>query len=215
MIESMYCPLCSTQLQEQVDTFFFVCSLCGAYVKDRQFLLSDSEEKARYELHQNTQHDEGYLAFIMPIIRFVLEHFSPVDAGLDYGSGPQPALTEVLRDKGYNVTAFDPYFAPQTEYTQTSYSYIICCEVLEHFAEPRQELEHLLKLLRPGGAIILKTHLWDGQGDFATWYYRRDPTHIFICTPRTIEFIGQHFHLATEYIDDRTIHFSSLPATTQ
>ena len=106
---------------------------------------------------------------------------------------------------------FDPFFHPDENYINHSYDYIFSCEVFEHFHEPKQEIEKLLQLLKPGGRLYIMTHLYDLKINFEHWYYRNDPTHVFIYTHRTIEFIAEKYALTLEEQTDRLVVLRKQP----
>ncbi len=201
----MKCSLCDTILYEVADEYYFICNTCGAYIKDEKYFLERKEEKERYKEHDNNVHDERYQDFTSPITDAILEKYSKEELGLDYGSGTGPVISKQLKDQGYQVKLYDPFFHPSKDYLNHQYNYIFCCEVFEHFHEPKQEIEKLLQLLKPGGRFYIMTHLYNFSIDFEHWYYRNDPTHVFIYTFKTIEFIAKKYSLAIEEMSDRFI----------
>ena len=134
----MNCTLCGTKLEDRADKFYFICSTCGAYVKDKDFYVSAESEKSRYEEHNNDVNDINYQNFTSPITNTILEKFGPNHLGLDYGCGTGPVITKSIRDRDYNVMLFDPFFYPDESYLNYQYDYIFCCEVFEHFLNPKQ-----------------------------------------------------------------------------
>lgn len=201
----MNCPLCSETGHLLENDIYAHCSSCYAYYKDPGQFISPEEEKSRYELHENNVEDPGYQKFTSPITRKILEYYTPEHQGLDFGSGTGPVITHVLAQKGYRIVLYDPFFHPDKSYLSRIYDFIFSCEVFEHFKNPHHEISELLKILKPGGRLIIMTHLFDSASPFATWYYRKDPTHIFIYTPKTIKFIAHAFQLEIEEITDRLI----------
>lgn len=201
----MKCTLCDTNLLEMADEYYFICGTCGAYVKDEKYYLERKEEKERYKEHDNNVHDERYQDFTSPITDAILETHSKEQLGLDYGSGTGPVISKQLKDQSYQVKLYDPFFHPDEDYINHSYDYIFSCEVFEHFHESKQEIEKLLQLLKPGGRLYIMTHLYDLKIDFEHWYYRNDPTHVFIYTLKTIEFIAEKYALTLEEQTDRLL----------
>lgn len=191
----MNCPLCTTQLESKVDAFYYACSTCFALVKDAQFYISNEDEKIRYESHNNDVADVRYQNFTSPITNKILEHCKHADLGLDYGCGHGPVITKMLQERKYQVHLYDPYFYPSLEYLKYSYDYIFSCEVFEHFSNPNAEIKKLISLLKPNGLLLIMTHLYDETILFENWYYRNDPTHVFIYTHKTMEYIADQFEL--------------------
>ena len=201
----MKCTLCKTVLNKMADEYYFICSTCGAFVKDEKYYLERKEEKERYKKHENDVHDERYQDFTSPITDAILNNHTVDHLGLDFGSGTGPVIAKQLRDEGYQVKLYDPFFHPTTDYLSHYYDYIFSCEVFEHFYDPKQEIEKLLELLKPGGRLYIMTHLYDFEIDFEHWYYRNDPTHVFIYTNKTIEYIAEKYALDIEEMTDRLI----------
>lgn len=209
----MNCTLCNTLLNIKADEFYFICQTCGAYVKDKKFYVSQNQEKARYVEHNNDVDDIRYQKFTSPITEAIIDNHSKEDLGLDYGCGTGPVISKQLLDKGFQINLFDPFFYPEQDYLHYQYDYIFSCEVFEHFYEPKQEIEKLLLLLKPNGKLYIMTHLYSNKSDFKNWYYRKDPTHVFVFTKKTIEFIVNNNNLIIEKLTDRLIIIKKLPTT--
>ncbi|WP_338814218.1 class I SAM-dependent methyltransferase [Bernardetia sp. Wsw4-3y2] len=206
----MNCTLCQTLLKTKADEFYFICDTCGAYLKDQKFYLNHLQEKDIYAEHKNDVNDIRYQNFTSPITNTILEKFSSEHLGLDYGCGTGPVISKVLNENGYKVELYDPYFYPNENYLNYKYDYIFSCEVFEHFYQPKQELEKLLAILNPTGLLIVMTHVYDFEIDFKDWYYRKDPTHVFIYTKKTIQFIAQNYNLKFEIQNNRLIVFEKI-----
>lgn len=206
----MTCPLCSSPLITPKDIHYHVCDTCKALVKDNKQYLTATEEKAHYECHNNDVEDVRYQNFTMPITQYVLENRLPTDKGLDFGSGTGPVISCMLQKKNYDIVPYDPFFAPNQSALKTTYDYIVCCEVWEHFHHPKLEIDRLTALLKPNGLLLIMTLLYDHSIDFKTWYYRRDPTHIFIYTRDTIKYIAEKNGLNILELSDRLIVLKKL-----
>ncbi|WP_158963004.1 class I SAM-dependent methyltransferase [Myroides fluvii] len=190
----MECILCQNLLTHKIDSHYYHCDTCFAYVKDVRYYFSAEQEKQHYEFHNNDVNDIGYQKFTSPITNEILARFEPNTLGLDFGCGKGPVITKQLVDRGYAVRLYDPYFHPDKSYVNQRYDYIFSCEVFEHFYHPHQEIMHLKKLLKPKGILLIMTHLYVDQVPFESWYYRKDETHVFIYTPKTFEYIAQRYH---------------------
>ena len=203
----MNCPLCNTAGTYFFKTEFYSCLNCDAIYKNNQFYLNDEAEKNRYLEHNNNVEDIGYQQFVSPITHYIFEHFGIHDKGLDFGSGTGPVISKLLKDKHYHIVQYDPFFAPDTAVLEDRYNYIVCCEVIEHFHYPKLEFEKLYNLLLPGGALICMTHLYTPEIDFTNWYYKNDPTHVFIYREKTIAYIAKTFNFTSSKIENRRIVF--------
>jgi SAM-dependent methyltransferase len=201
----MECPLCNHPLEAQLDSTYFDCQNCGGIVMDNRFYLSPEKEKERYETHNNDVNDERYQKFTSPIWKHILANFSTAAKGLDFGSGTGPVITKVLRENGYQVALYDPYFAPDESVLKNKYNYIFSCEVIEHFYNPAKEFSKLFDMLLPGGELILMTHIYNETIPFKNWYYRKDPTHVFIYREETMVYIANEHQAEVKYMDERLV----------
>lgn len=187
----MNCTLCNTELTNKIDNEYYQCGTCNAIVKEESLWYSSDKEKHHYEQHNNDINDLGYQKFTSPVTNAILKLLSNDSLGLDYGCGKGPVITEQLRKKGYEIDLYDPYFYPDESYLDKSYDYIFSCEVFEHFYNPKEELIKLKNILKNDGWLIIKTHLYENQTDFNNWYYKKDQTHVFIYTFKTVEYIAK------------------------
>lgn len=190
----MNCTLCQTPLATKIDVEYYICPTCNAYLKDKELYYNQEKEKSHYECHNNDVNDIGYQNFTAPVTNVILDLCIPDMLGLDYGCGKGPVITKQLHDKGYKVDLYDPYFYPDTTYLTKEYDYIFSCEVFEHFYNPKAELDKLSNILKRGGLLIIKTHLYTNQVDFKNWYYRKDKTHVFIYTYDAFKYIAEQYN---------------------
>jgi 2-polyprenyl-3-methyl-5-hydroxy-6-metoxy-1,4-benzoquinol methylase len=201
----MICPLCSSPLITQKDAYFYDCDTCKAIVKDEKHYLTAAEEKAHYETHNNDVEDVRYQNFTMPITQYVLDSFLPTHKGLDFGSGTGPVISSMLAKENYDIAQYDPFFDPDQRVLNTTYDYIVSCEVFEHFNHPKLEIDRLTALLKPNGMLLIMTLLYHDTIDFKTWHYRNDPTHIFIFRTETIAYISEEKKLDVLELTNRFI----------
>ncbi|MDC1162201.1 class I SAM-dependent methyltransferase [Tenacibaculum sp.] len=207
----MICTLCDSPLINRKDAYYYDCGTCKAIVKDETYYLVAHEEKARYEIHNNDVNDIRYQKFTSPITNYVIENFLPEHNGLDFGSGTGPVISSMLMKKEYNIVQYDPFFAPDKSVLNNKFNYIVSCEVFEHFYNPKKEIEKLTSLLQPNGMLLIMTMLYDDNFDFNMWYYRKDPTHVFIYRKETIEYIANKNKLELVVLSDRFIALKKLP----
>lgn len=208
--ETSSCPLCKFDgalFYEDQRHIFYQCGNCLGIFRSSELLLTKTEEKKRYLLHQCSNRDLGYLNFVDPVIDHIESHFSQNQIGLDYGCGHQPTLSNHLTKKGFEIKNYDPFFYDEQDLLKESYDFIVCCEVMEHFFTPDNEFQRLYGLLNPGGALVAMTHMFDKAIDFSNWYYKNDPTHVFIYSRETLEWISQNYGFKRPKIKDRLIIF--------
>lgn len=206
----MNCPLCNTETKtfEKIQNKeYFKCDSCWGIFLHPKHYLNSAEEKNRYLQHNNDVEDLGYQNFVQPLVSKILQFQTSKDQGLDFGSGTGPVITKLLREQNYNILTYDPYFDNQKERLEIIYNYIVSCEVIEHFYKPFNEFKLLHSLLKSDGNLYLKTHLYDNSIDFKSWYYKDDPTHVFIYHEKTMEWIKNKFNFKELTISNRTIHF--------
>ncbi len=203
------CPLCSTIAQKFYEDTqnYYRCPTCRAVFVSKEDLPNQDAEIERYELHDDNTEDEGYRAFVSPITNHIMSDFTQEDRGLDFGAGTSAIISVVLREKGYNILNYDPYFHNHPEFLTQQYDYISSCEVIEHFYNPAKEFAQLREMLREGGKLYLMTDIYD-ERDFGSWYYKNDPTHVFLYTKETFEWIKKAFGFKRLKIEKRLIVFT-------
>lgn len=210
MIHNQTCPLCQTNSPvffEEKIRVFYRCPECDAIWLGREHYLSPEEEKDRYLQHNNDVDDPGYQKFVSPIVDAVKQNHKPAYKGLDFGAGTGPVIAKLLRKAGYEIELYDPFFHPKKELLSQKYDFVVCCETMEHFHHPRKEFETLRNLLHPNGALYCMTHLYDESIPFQNWYYKNDPTHVFIYTHKTIDWLARHFGFSRASVEGRLIVF--------
>lgn len=205
------CPLCG----QKSNTFFqnslhhfYACDQCEGIFRDKDQFLNKTAEKTRYLNHISSMEDTGYYQFISPIIDEVSSSFPVGSLGLDFGCGHTPVLSRHLSNEGFNMVAYDPIFFHDKSALENKYDFIVACEVVEHFYNPFDEFKELFDLLTPEGRLICKTHPFEKEIDFASWYYKNDPSHVFIFQKKTFEWIKNFFGFKNVKINGRTITFS-------
>jgi hypothetical protein len=108
--------------------------------------------------------------------------------GLDYGCGPTPTLSGLLKVHGLHCENYDPYFFPALPEYQ--FDFIFATEVVEHFYNPRRELQLLSGYLKQGGILTIMTEPWVSVEGFSDWHYAKDITHVCFYHAKTIEYIS-------------------------
>ncbi len=210
----MKCPMCfsfasKAMLVNPKDLKrYFDCSSCHLVFLDRSQCLSAEEEKARYLTHNNDIDDPKYQKFVSDITDYVSDYIPTTALGLDFGAGTGPVIAKVLGEKKYQVNLFDPYFHNDDEVLKLNYDFIISCEVVEHFNYPEKEFRLLNGMLKDKSVLIIKTDVFLEKINFATWYYRKDPTHISFYRLQTMHWIKEHYGFKNFLnLNDRTVVF--------
>lgn len=187
------CPVCTgpTAHFMSVDgRDYHRCAICQA-----RFLLPEQRptrdaEYAHYLHHENDPGDPRYRHFLSRLADPLMSRLAPASQGLDYGCGPGPALAAMLCEAGHGVALFDPFFAPDPEPLCDTYDFVTCTETVEHFHDPHGEFARLRSLVRPGGWLAIMTCFQTDDARFATWQYRRDPTHVVFYRADTFRYLA-------------------------
>ncbi len=191
------CRVCRTGQAERFQSVngqdYWRCPACAAVFLAASQLPDRTEERARYELHENDPQDPRYRAFASKLAGPLLSKLSPGAEGLDYGCGPGPVLAHMLGEAGHTVRLYDPFFHDEPASLERTYDFIMCSEVVEHFHDPAREFSRLHELLRPGGWLAIMTSFLTDDASFANWYYRRDPTHVVFYRPETFGCLAMQF----------------------
>ena len=187
---------------------YYRCVSCCSLMVDPAFHLSFEEEKKRYDQHNNDVNDPGYRKFVRPIVDLVKLTCEPGAKGLDYGAGSGPVAALLLEQEGFKIELFDPFYWNNFKVLQSSYAFIICSEVIEHFRQPAAEFSLLRSLLRPGGSLFCMTEIIPEDRDLRDWYYIKDPTHLFFYSREALEWIKVNNNFKELTIEGRVIHFS-------
>lgn len=169
------------------------CGHCKLVFAPSSPRLSQKELRERYLLHENSIENKGYCDFLYQVIRLAKPYLTPGSKGLDFGCGPGPTLSKLVRVEGFEVTDYDPIFFDSP--LSPPYDFIFSTECFEHFEEPRKDISRVVSLLREGGALALMTELWSDSNDFKKWPYAADPTHVSFYSKETLEYICGSFGL--------------------
>jgi ribosomal protein S27AE len=199
------CPLCNAGSIEDFHRdkrrAYFRCGECALVFVDPASHLSTAEEKARYGLHENDPADSAYRGFLRRLADPLTERLGegPLK-GLDFGSGPGPTLSVIMEERGYTMSIYDPFFAPDAAVLQQRYDFVTCTEVLEHFRRPAKEWRLLLSLVKPGGWLGIMTRLLEDPGAFGTWYYKEEDTHVCFFSHATFHYLAVRDGLEVEFL---------------
>jgi hypothetical protein len=204
------CPLCNTP-----SPYFYKdaqqycrCPECRAIFVIKEDLPKEDEEIERYEMHDVDTADEGYRKFVSPITKSVMRDFSIKDKGLDFGAGRSAIISVVLGENGFDIKNYDPYFHHFEKLLEDHYNYITSCEVIEHLYNPAKEFARLRAMLKEGGKLYLMTDIYDDSIDFCKWYYKNDPTHVFLYTKETFFWIAKKYGFKDVFIEKRLVVLS-------
>ncbi|MDP7557205.1 MAG: class I SAM-dependent methyltransferase [Nitrospinaceae bacterium] len=204
----MNCPLChnpSPELHLQADLReYWLCPKCALVFVPSEFFISEEEAVKRYLEHENSLDNEGYVKMFQEKIDTVKRICSEVKTVLDYGCGYEPVLKTLLDREGYQAHGYDLNFFPNEE-PHREYDLIISTETFEHFKEPRNELNHLIRKISNEGYLAVMTRFYPVNNralcpeTFSKWYYKRDPTHVAFYCPETFSWIADEFKMKVRH----------------
>jgi SAM-dependent methyltransferase len=187
----------------------YYCPGCSMLMKSPSDLPDPEAEKARYLYHQNNPENEGYVSFLKSFTQRILPFVPKNCCGLDYGCGPHPVLSGILKAEGFSMQFYDPFFFP--DLPVDTYDLITCTETAEHFHHPLTSIQEMTDLLRIGGVMAIMTEFYPPFDHLHDWYYLRDTTHVSFYNIQTMAFIARKFQLQLLYTDSvRTVVFRKL-----
>ncbi len=195
MIDSspILCPLCYSSKTEEFshseNRYYYLCQNCDVVFVPPKYLVSEIEEKAKYDNHQNSPDNEGYCTFLNKLLLPLQGYIKKGDSGLDFGSGPGPTLSVLMTKRGYEMDIYDIFYHDNKKVFEKEYDFITSTEVIEHLHHPLEEIERLWECLKEGGVLGLMTAF--RVEDFEKWYYKRDLTHIRFFTPLTFAWLAK------------------------
>ncbi len=201
------CPLCESTsiylLLEREERTYYHCLFCDLIFLDPRFYLPEEEEKRRYQLHNNTPENEGYVKMFRDFLdTTILPFVKERGLALDFGCGPGPVLKLLLEEEGFSVDIYDPYFYPERG-EEKKYHLITSTEVVEHIGKAKELWSHLQETLQSGGYLAVMTHFHPGVDRFSDWWYIKDPTHIVFYSHRTIYYIQEALSWRILYLDEK------------
>lgn len=215
MSTDLSCPLCSSTTLYAITCkakTYHRCEACKMVHLEPSQRLSDADEKAVYDDHENAIDDPGYRRFLSRAFDEVLARKPAPAKGLDFGCGPGPALVAMAREAGYDMAQYDKYFHPDTSVLTGPYDFITSTEVVEHLAEPLPVLDQLWSLLAPEGVLVLQTKRVLDDERFRSWHYRNDPTHITFFAEESFSWLGERWGCVPEYPHNDVVCFVKAPS---
>lgn len=207
-MKTIRCKICAAPIKNtsilKNSRVFYNCDDCGFISLDSRFYLSSDQEKARYDLHENSSENSDYIKLLEDFMKAAVEPYS-VQKILDYGSGPNPVLAKLLRERGYEVDIYDPYYAPWDPSNNSSYDMIVSTETFEHFRDPLKEFQRIKNLLKPQAYLAIMTSFACNHEEFKAWRYKDDETHISFYSMQSFRKLAELFDLGIIYNNDKNI----------
>ena len=206
---STTCLLCNTNQKlvflSDAEREYYRCSCCDLIFVPREYHLSEIDQRARYDSHNNDPGDLRYRNFFKQLLVPLLAILPSNSHGLDFGSGPGPTLSLMLEECGHKVDLYDKFYAQNDAVFQNRYDFITTTEVVEHLPNPLKDLEALVKILQKGGILAIMTEIVSPQLDFTNWYYKNDPSHVCFYSEKTFLYLANLLGLEIVTLSERVI----------
>ena len=205
------CPLCRQGSPHHYHSDkrrdYLQCARCQLVFVTPEQLPDAREEKAIYDLHQNSADDPGYLAFLQRLANPLLERLPACSRGLDYGCGPNPVLAQLLSRQGHLMQYHDPFYHPLADVHGRQFDFISCTEAIEHFHRPATAWHHWMNMLLPGGYLAIMTKRVIDAERFSRWHYKNDLTHVSFFSDATFDWLARHHALELEVVGADVVFF--------
>ena len=205
------CPLCNSNLTEGFyrDSYreYLKCSICDFVFVPKIYQLSEKDERARYDTHNNNPEDERYRNFLTQLLNPLQERIPKSSCGLDFGSGPGPTLSLMLEERGYSIDLYDKFYARNDTVFDRKYDFVTASEVVEHLRQPMVELSRLMTLLKSNGIFAIMTQILTPQVDFSQWYYKNDPSHIGFFSEKVLHYLAKKWQAELYVVSERVVMF--------
>ncbi|MEX2600535.1 MAG: class I SAM-dependent methyltransferase [Balneolaceae bacterium] len=199
--------LCREESRRMRMRDFYRCGNCRLVFVHPEQRLSPEEEFSRYELHENDPDDPAYRGFLNRMFEPLSKKLSPGSFGLDFGSGPGPALSRMLEEEGHTVRIYDPFYADDPSVFDETYDFITSTETAEHLFRPRWELDRLWSCLKSGGWLGIMTSLAPDDEQFAGWHYKNDDTHVTFYARESFEWLKRRWKAGLEFSGESVMLF--------
>lgn len=193
------CHICDKNIEsfvhEKTSIRYYHCKACEYIFKSPECHQDFEVQKERYNLHENNENDEGYIAYFNRFLDFTLPLVKKPISALDFGCGRTSLLSKLLEVEGIKCDYYDPIYHPNTLNNSKKYELIVSTEVFEHLHQPKAVFESLVEKLHVGGYLAIQTqfHANDIEA-FKKWYYHQDLTHIVFFTSKTFKILSEKYH---------------------
>ncbi len=206
-----YCEICSSTTNKIKDIknsiLYYHCDCCQFISKSPDNFIEFHEERSIYNYHNNSIEDEKYVDMFRNFINKSVTPYVCSGKLLDYGSGPEPVLVQLLnKEYNFDTEYYDLHYSPEKVYINKKYDAIVSTEVLEHIKNPMETFKLIYELLENGGIFAFMTlYHYNDYDRFIKWWYRRDKTHISFYNDVTLEKIANILGFKILYTDHKRI----------
>ncbi|NLB64904.1 MAG: class I SAM-dependent methyltransferase [Lentisphaerae bacterium] len=209
-----WCPLCGAagpfaRVEDVRHRWHRHCAACRLLFVEDEYLPSPEAERQRYAKHQNGPHDAGYVTFLRQALDAARPWLTPSARVLDFGCGHTPTMSILLEREGLACANYDPFFHP--ELPPGPFDVVLATEVVEHFHRPARDWAGMVRLLAPGGMLVVMTAPWTTLEEFAVWGYASDETHVCFYRPETFAWICRAFGLTVRPSSNPRVFLLQVP----
>lgn len=213
-MNSLCCPLC---VGESVEPYYqeplsqarpreyLQCQQCQLVFADPVHRLTAEQEKAEYDLHQNSPDDVAYRRFLSRLQKPMVDRLQAGAKGLDFGCGPGPALPRMFEAQGFSMDVYDVFYCKDKSVLRQHHDFITATEVLEHLFNPGEVIDSLWQQLLAGGMLGLMTKLVTDKAAFTQWHYKNDKTHVCFFSRQTFRWLAEKLNADLEFIGQDVI----------
>lgn len=199
----MKCRLCNSTDVKNFEALkekeYYICTNCKLVFLSSASFLTLSEQKERYDFHENNSSDKGYIKFLNKLIIPLTKTLNTGASGLDFGCGPGPTVKEILKKSNIHMENYDPIYFPNKDLLSNSYDFITCTEVVEHLHTPREDFLQLKRLIKKDNSKIgIMTEFYSSEIDFKTWWYKNDETHVNFFQEETFLWLGKWLNMRVD-----------------
>lgn len=208
------CPLC----RQRSLVFYFKdkrrhywqCSTCELVSVSADDYLSETQEKAEYDKHDNLLSDPGYCNFLNrtwgPLKKELQKNYQYKQlTGLDFGCGEGAVLAKMINQDGFCIDYYDLYYHYYPQKLLKTYDFITLTEVIEHIANPSTLFSQLYKMLNPSGILAIMTKRVIDKKAFSQWHYKNDLTHINFYSVATFSWLENSYDWTLQIINNDLI----------
>lgn len=203
------CKICSENVynlhDEKFGIIYMRCEKCGFIHLDEAFHVTFDEERAEYDLHENSGEDQGYVNYLDSFLKMAVDPYISEGGALDFGCGPEPVLAALLNMRGFTTMTFDRHYAHDKDALASQYDLITSTEVFEHFHDPVKEMQAISTCMKPGAYLSIMTRVPPTDEAFFNWAYRREQTHISFYTEEALCILAQKNKMKVVYHDHKRI----------
>lgn len=204
MTRDSSCPLCDSISNIFFDNTYSCPNCCLVFKSSVLFLSKDAENK-RYQTHQNSNGDQGYIDFLNRLAIPLKEFIKREDQVLDYGCGPCSQISKILESAVQATNFYDPLFFPDEDVRNQKYDVVTCTEVVEHFKSVKTDWDKLLSTIKPNGILGIMTQFYNDDINYKDWWYKNDPTHVVFYRQETLNYLAKRYQMKVLYNDHRSV----------